>query len=44
VNGQRVDHTYGAFVMKSLKLGDDLTVEIGLREAQDNHLHGSDGH
>jgi hypothetical protein len=44
VNRQRVDHPHGVFIMQSLELSDDVTVEIWLLEAEDNHLDGSDSH
>ena len=44
VNGQRVDHAYGVALAQPLELGDDLAVEIGLREAQHDQLKGSDRH
>ena len=44
VNGERVDHTHGVFVVQPLELGDDLSVELGMVEADDDQLDGSDGH
>ena len=44
VNRERVDHTDRLLVMQSLKLSDDLAMEIGVVETNDDQLNGSDSH
>src|SRR5262249_10819969 len=44
VDGQRIDHADGAAVMEPLKFLDDLTVEVGVAEPQNDELYWSDRH
>jgi hypothetical protein len=44
VDGQGVDYADRVALAQSLELGDDLAVELGLREAQHDQLNGSNRH
>ena len=44
VDRQRVDHTDGVAEAEPLELRLDLTVEVGVLEAQNQQLHRSDRH
>jgi len=44
VDGQRVDHADGAVLLEPLELRGDLTVELGVVEAQHDELDGPDCH
>ena len=44
VDGQRVDDADRVALAQALELVDDLTVEVGVVEPQDDELYGSDCH
>ena len=44
VDGQRVDHPDGVALPQPFQFGDDLAVEVGMRESQHDELHGSYSH
>src|SRR6266581_4191799 len=41
VDGQRVDHAHGVALAQPFELGDDLAVELGMAEAENNELNRS---
>src|SRR5207248_3412359 len=44
VDRERVDHAHGVALAQPFELGDDLAVELGLAETQNNELNRSDWH
>ena len=44
VDGERVDDAHRVALAQPLELGDDLAVEVGVVEAQNDQLDGSDCH
>jgi len=44
VDRQRVDHAHGVALAQPFELGDDLAVELGMTEAENNELNRSDCH
>jgi hypothetical protein len=44
VDGQRVDDAHCVALAEPLKLADDLAVEVGVAEPQDDELYRSDSH
>src|SRR5439155_23366960 len=44
VDRERVDHAHGVALAQPFELGDDLAVELGMAETQNNELNRSDCH
>src|SRR5437667_11905912 len=44
VYGERVDHAHAVALAQLLELGLDLSMELRVREAEDDQLHRSDCH